>query len=172
MLTGRLPCTADSDTVMKMRHVQNVSPPLTASRRDLPAGVGAVVARALRKQPGDRFQTAGELSEALSRAASQTSDAVTSIIAPRVAQTVPNAPVDPVSDDLDEVTLVRPTDEVTVVRPGPVVQPRPASPAYVHPITEPAAMADINPWRVMIPAAIVLVAVFGIVFLLTRGTSQ
>ena len=166
MLAGRVPFTGESPTMIMMKQVQDAPPSLIASRRDLPAGVGAVVARALRKQPADRFQTAGELSEALSRAASQTSDAASSLIAPRVAETVPNPPVDPVSDDLDEVTLVRPPDEVTVVRP------RPAAPAYVQPIAESAAMANINPWRVMIPAAIVLVAVFGVVFLLTRSTGQ
>ena len=84
---------------------------------------------------------------------------------------MPNAPVTALADDdLDESTLVRPrqaevVDEVTVVEPrrdhSPLLQPLP-----------PPAPPSVNPWRIMIPAAIALVAVFGVVFLLTRGSGQ
>jgi hypothetical protein len=60
---------------------------------------------------------------------------------------------------------VQPVDETTVV------QPRDTLP-YEQPIAEQSALASIRPWRIMVPAAVVLIAVFGIVFLLTRSTGQ
>src|SRR5437588_8851560 len=70
MLAGRVPFTGESPTVIMMKQVQDAPPSLLAMRADLPAGVGAVVARALEKNPAERFPSAGELSEELSRAAS------------------------------------------------------------------------------------------------------
>src|SRR5207302_11237746 len=60
---------------------------------------------------------------------------------------------------------------------GAVRQPR-REPAYEpnqmydERIAPAAALATTNLWRIIISAAIVLVAVFGLVFLLTRGSGQ
>jgi serine/threonine protein kinase len=162
MLAGRVPFTGDSPTVIMMKQVQDDPPSILVARPDLPAGVDNLVRKALAKQPIDRFQTAGALSEALNRAAANVGSA--SVMAP-VADTVANEPVNLTADDLDEVTLVQPRDEVTVVRTREEFQD-------VAPRADQSALANFNPWRIMAPAAIVLVAVFGVVFLLTRGTSQ
>ena len=162
MLAGRVPFTGESPTVIMMKQVQDAPPSLLAARPDLPAGIGEVVERALAKQPVDRFQTAGELFEALSQAAAEAPSAPSS---PPAVETVASPRVS-VEDDLDEVTIVQPDDEVTVVRP------RQEPPTFVEPVQARGPLANFSPWRIMVPAAIVLIAVFGIVFLLTRSTGQ
>lgn len=166
MLAGRVPFTGESPTVIMMKQVQDPPPSILDARPDLPASVDKLIERALAKQPVDRFQTAGELSEALTQAAADAGDSVSVAVAPPVAETVSNAPVDVGADDPDEVTVVQPRDEVTVVRA------RHEPPPNAGQQGDQASLANFNPWRIMAPAAIVLVAVFGVVFLLTRGTSQ
>ncbi|MGZ8847683.1 MAG: serine/threonine protein kinase [Pyrinomonadaceae bacterium] len=164
MFVGRVPFTGESPTVIMMKQVQDEPPSILEARPDLPPEVGKILARTLAKQPDDRFQTAGELSKALADVATE----VEGSIAVGAPATVANAPVAILDDDLDEATLVsprQPVDEVTVVEArretAPLLEPLP-----------PAAPPVGNPWRIMIPAAIALVAVFGVVFLLTRGSGQ
>jgi serine/threonine protein kinase len=162
MLVGHVPFTGESPTVIMMRQVQDEPPSVLSERPELPASVDNLVKKALAKQPIDRFQTAGALLAALTSAAL---DADSATVMPPVADTVANAPIAALDDDLDEETVVRPRDEVTVVAASE--QPSYAQSAAVEP-----SLANFNPWKIMAPAAIVLIAVFGIVFLLTRGTSQ
>jgi serine/threonine-protein kinase len=166
MLSGRVPFTGDSPTVIMMKQVQDDPPPIRDLRPDLPDGVGSLVKKALAKQPIDRFQTAGELYEAFAAAAAVASDTGSAVVVPPVADTVANAPISLAIDDADEETVVRPRDEVTVLR-RPLEESFPAVQSANQP-----SLANLNPWRIMAPAAIVLVAVFGVVFLMTRGTSQ
>ncbi len=149
MLAGRVPFTGESATMIMMQHVQDSPPSVLATRPDLPPAVDHVIARALAKTPADRFQSAGELFSALSIAAGGAN------AAPRSAETVASAPVHPLTDDVDEETVVRPR--------APLHAPAPASEAPV---------ANFSPWRIIVPSAIVLVVVFGIVFLLTRSAGQ
>ena len=153
MLSAELPFTGDSPTVIMMKQVQDPPPSIRTIRPDVPETVARIILKALAKQPADRFQTAGELSEALNQAA-------TGLAQPEpmaVPATVANLRV-PSVDDTDEETLVRARDEATVVR-SPEVAPS-------------APLMGVRPWRIMVPAAIVLVAVFALVFLLTRGAGQ
>jgi len=152
MLAGRVPFTGESATMIMMQHVQDRPPSVLATRPDLPPAVDAVITRALAKVPADRFQTAGELFAALSNAAGEDVAA-----ASRSAATVVSAPVSPAADDLDEETVVRPR-ETTQYAPLPAAAPD--------------TMASFSPWRIIAPSAIVLVVVFGIVFLLTRSAGQ
>ena len=159
MLAGRVPFSGESPTVIMMKQVQDAPPSVVEARPGLPAAIGKVIEKSLAKQPGDRFQTAGAFSEALTAAAA---GAPAEVAAP---VTVAN---EPVAIDDDEETLVRPRtdDEVTVVQPNrePLL--------YEQAVTEQSTLTNVNPWRVMISAAVVLVAVFGVVFMLTRGTGQ
>jgi serine/threonine protein kinase len=164
MLAGRVPFTGESPTVIMMKQVQDEPPSLSDARHDLPAAVAGVVARALAKLPDDRFQSAGELSKALTEASELEAGSV--IAAAPV--TVPSSPVITPADDLDEETIVtprHPLDDVTVVNARRESAPIAQAPS-------PGPLAGVNPWRVLLPAAIVLVAVFGVVFLLTRGNGQ
>ena len=162
MLAGQLPFTGESPTVIMMKQVQDAPPSVLAARPDLPKGIGEVVERALAKEPAARFQTAGELSEALSEFAS---DAPALTALPQTRDTVANEQLK-VEDDADEVTVVRPREEVTVVRS------RREIPLSAPPVEQGIAATNFSPWRIIVPAAIVLVAVFGIVFLLTRSSGQ
>jgi serine/threonine protein kinase len=151
MLAGRVPFTGESATMIMMQHVQDTPSSILASRADLPPAVDGVITQALAKRPADRFQTAGELCAALSTAAGEGASAAT-----RTAETVATAPVEPAADDLDEETLVRPRE----------------APQYAPAAVAPDAMASFSPWRIIVPSVIVLVVVFGIVFLLTRSAGQ
>jgi serine/threonine protein kinase len=152
MLAAELPFTGESPTVIMMKQVQDPPPSIRDIRPEVPETISRIILQALAKQPGDRFQTAGALSEALTQAAR----AVAEPEVAAVPATVANLPVPPLLDDVDEATLVRPRDEATVVRSrefAPVEPP----------------VAGVRPWRILVPAAIVLVAVFGLVYFLTRG---
>jgi serine/threonine protein kinase len=162
MLVGRVPFTGESPTVIMMKQVQEPPPSVVAARTDLPVAVDEVVRRALAKQPADRFQSAGELADALARAALATNELVASEAA--APDTISEKPIAPLMDDADEVTVVRPRAPETFIPE----HPQPASPLEPDSVS----LASFNPWRIMVPAVIVLVAVFGIVFLLTRSTGQ
>jgi len=152
MLAGRVPFTGESATMIMMQHVQDAPPSVLATRPDLPPAVDGVITRALAKVPADRFQTAGEVFAALSAAAGEGVSA-----APRSAETVPSVPVIPAADDEDEETVIRPRE----------------TPQYaLPPAAGPDTMASFSPWRIIVPAVIVIVVVFGIVFLLTRSAGQ
>ena len=154
MLSAELPFTGESPTGIMMKQVQDPPPSVRSIRPEVPETVAQIILRALAKQPADRFQTAGELSEALNHAASDLAQPEPMA----VPATVPNVPV-PLVDDVDEATLVRARDEATLVRSREVA-----------PVA--AAPTGVRPWRIMVPAAIALVAVFGLVFFLTRGSGQ
>jgi serine/threonine-protein kinase len=163
MLTGRLPFIGESATVIMMKQVQEPPPSLLSSRSELPAAVDQVIKRALAKQPVDRFQSAGELSVALADAAIQPEHASAGAIVAAPA-TVPNPPVPAQvdGDDDDAVTVVRPREEFATASPTGHGQFQRAAPP---------AIDRFNPWRIILPAVIALVAVFAVVFFLTRGTS-
>ncbi|MEU6849400.1 protein kinase [Actinacidiphila alni] len=58
LLTGRLPFDADSPLAMAYQHVQEIPPAPSTYNRALSPAVDALVARALRKNPAERFPTA------------------------------------------------------------------------------------------------------------------
>ena len=163
MLTGQLPFTGESATVVMMKQVQDQPPSVLDSQSQLPATVDQVIKRALAKQPIDRFQSAGELSSALAKAAGEGTGEVPAV-APAAA-TNANTPVSlPAAvDDVDEETIVRPRHDFGAVQSAEFASVTRA---------EPEVTVDrFNPWRIIVPAALALVAVFAVVFLLTRGTS-
>ncbi len=64
-LTGRPPFAEGNVMEKLMQHATAPPPALQAVRADVPAGLAAVVARLLAKEPNRRFQTAAELAAAL-----------------------------------------------------------------------------------------------------------
>ncbi|MBZ5625487.1 MAG: serine/threonine protein kinase [Acidobacteriia bacterium] len=65
MLAGRRPFAADTAVELYRRILEAPPPALEKLRPGVPPAVIAVVARCLRKKPGDRYQTARELWDAL-----------------------------------------------------------------------------------------------------------
>src|SRR5215208_1444894 len=123
MLVGHVPFSGDSPTMVMMKHLQDPVPSVLEERSDLPASVARVVARAMAKVPGNRYQSVAELVEDLTIASGMTifgvaPAGVTNVSAPR-------------SDDTDEVTIVNRREEPPIMRRAPVtvpVQPVPPPP--------------------------------------------
>ena len=163
MLAGHVPFTGDSPTAIMMKHIQDAPPSILDERKDLPAEVGRVVARALAKRPEDRFQTAGGLALALAEAAAEvplTSAAAAPILdTERIGSpTSPNEPArTTVARDDDEATVVS-ADYVRAGHTGEELPPP------IAPLPEPA----FNPWRIAVPAIAVVAIVFAVFFVFQR----
>ena len=156
MLVGHVPFSGDSPTMVMMKHLQEPVPSVLEERSDLPASVGRVVARAMAKVRDNRYQNAAELVEDLTIAAGMTIN--------RLGPVIPGAaPVK--SDEPDEVTVVTAREEPMPSGPrrAPVTVPLgvPAQPP-------PAPATGFNPIKVLIPAAVGLLIVFGAIYALTR----
>src|SRR5919199_6886362 len=65
MLTGRVPFQADTPAAMLLQHAYEPPPSLGAVNPALPPQVEEVVARALAKDPADRYANAGEMATEL-----------------------------------------------------------------------------------------------------------
>jgi len=166
MLIGHVPFTGESPTAIMMKHLQETPPSVLAERDDLPESVGRVVARALAKKPEDRFQSAGELVEALNLAAEDGvplhAAGARAVTTDRIlVSTGSNEPASHTNEtDYDEITVVskRPLESAPATRPMAPVETGPPS--------------DFNPWRIAIPALAALVLVFTGIFLFTRNSGQ
>ena len=75
MLTGRRPFEADTAAAVALKRLNEDPPTPTAIGRPQPAGLEAIVMRALAREPADRFPDAGAMAEAL-RAWRRNPDAV------------------------------------------------------------------------------------------------
>jgi serine/threonine protein kinase len=158
MLVGHVPFSGDSPTMVMMKHLQEPVPSVLEEREDLPAPVARVVARAMAKLPENRYQNVSELVEDLTIASGMTilrmaPAAVTPASAPR--------------DDADEVTVVRAREELppTTARRAPVTVP------FQQPMPVAPVARSFNPLKVLIPAAVALIVVFGAIYALTRNTA-
>jgi serine/threonine-protein kinase len=172
MLVGHVPFTGESATSIMLKHLQEPPPSVLDERKDLPPEVGEVITRALSKLPEERQESAGELAEALASAATHASGleaagGTTSENAHLGASNtnrivVPTAPLESrhtTSEEQDEATIVHRRE-----------------PAYVADEPElfetPPPVASFNPWRIMIPAAVLLVALLGAFFAFQRNSGS
>src|SRR5262245_12586016 len=134
LLTGSVPFTGDSPVEIAMKHLSAKLPLPSEKRPDLPRDVDLLVARALAKDPEDRFQDADEFEAELDRVARgvgvtpHTAEAATAIIespaAAATAITRPNAA------------------RATATGPPPYVPP----PVYYDVDDEPPRRRAIWPW--------------------------
>ena len=155
MLVGHVPFSGDSPTIVMMKHLQEPVPSVLEERKDIPPAVARVVARAMAKLPTNRYQNINELVEDLTIAAGM------SVL--RLDQSAPaTSPIAPEKVD-DELTVVRPRVEpVRPPRRAPVTVP------ITRPQAPPIAKTGINPIKILIPAALALVVLFGVVWAFTR----
>lgn len=65
MLTGTVPFGRPSRQATALAHAYQTRPRITSLRADLPPAVDAVLARAMAKDPGDRYPTCGRFAAAL-----------------------------------------------------------------------------------------------------------
>ncbi|PYS90321.1 MAG: hypothetical protein DMF64_15205 [Acidobacteria bacterium] len=172
MLVGHVPFTGASATEIMLKHLQEPPPSVLAERTDLPAAVGDVIARALSKRREDRQQSAGELGEEFAAAAESTAPAVAAEVG-RTTDEQPGVSTDrivvPTGAQELRTTASEDYDETTVVHPTPDEH---------HELDELAAYAappptaTFNPWKIMIPAAVLLVVVLGIFFAMSQRDTQ
>ncbi|MBD0370905.1 MAG: serine/threonine protein kinase [Pyrinomonadaceae bacterium] len=175
MLTGHVPFTGESPTAIMMKHLQEPPPSVLEERDDLPPQVGMVITSALAKRPEDRFQSAGELSDAFSSAAA----------GEQPARAVSAAATNPASASSETNRIVVPTDSNEAPRntrehelddEATVISARPAAVAYetearrTTRISEPPPPQRSSPWRIVIPALAGLLVLFGVIYAITyRG---
>ena len=69
LLTGRLPFDGDSPLSIAYQHVQTEPPVPSSINRSLPPAVDALIARALKKNPEERFPTADAMQDECLRVA-------------------------------------------------------------------------------------------------------
>ena len=157
MLVGHVPFAGDSPTMVMMKHLQEPVPSVLEEREDVPASVSRVVARAMAKLPGNRYQNVNELVEDLTIASGMTILRVGPVGVSSAAA---------VTDGPDEVTVVRRREDVTTgPRRAPVTVP-----IDVTPVPPPQAPSSFNPLKVLIPAVVALVVVFAAIWAMTRNT--
>ena len=164
MLIGHVPFTAESPTMVMMKHLQEPVPSVLDERKDLPASVGRVIVRAMAKLPGNRYQNVTELVEDLTIASS------TAQFAPVPAQSVVNSGQTPaLTDDNDEVTMVRTRQAPPPMSPrrAPVTVPVQGSAQ-----SPPAAASSFNPLKVIIPSVVALLVVFAVIYALKQSSAS
>ncbi len=151
MLTGRRPFEADSAAGVALKRLNEDPLPPTAHRPDLPAGLVAIVMRALERDPQRRYPDAGALAEAL-----------------RAWRRDPSSvPVAPIGAGAAAAALP-PRGEPTVYVPPPVA--RPSDRASVAPPPPPyRGRVAREPEREGQPWWIWLLALIGLVLLGTIG---
>jgi serine/threonine-protein kinase len=80
LLTGTPPFSGDSPVAVAYQHVREDAPLPSSKARELSPAVDAVVMKALAKNPGNRYQSAGEMRDDLLRAAAGRAVAATPIL--------------------------------------------------------------------------------------------
>ncbi|WP_250400060.1 protein kinase domain-containing protein [Streptomyces cellostaticus] len=132
LVTGRLPFDADSPLAIAYAHVQETPVAPSSINRALPPAVDALVSRALKKNPNERFPTAESMRDECLRVAASLQAAPPSIV-PGAGPTQSGAGVGAtVFPPIDQATPA-PTGPVqTPYQPNPYGAPAPA-PAYGYP---------------------------------------
>ncbi|MDJ0340289.1 protein kinase [Streptomyces sp. H10-C2] len=80
LTTGRIPFESDSPLGMAYQHVQEIPPAPSQFNRAISPGVDALIARALKKNPAERFPTADAMHDELERVSASTQPGTTPLI--------------------------------------------------------------------------------------------
>lgn len=65
MLAGKVPYEGDNAMAIMNQHVNQEAPPLRTARRDVPPEIETIVAKAIRREPAQRYQTMADLEDDL-----------------------------------------------------------------------------------------------------------
>ncbi|MFD8911985.1 protein kinase [Streptomyces sp. NPDC059575] len=136
LVTGRLPFDADSPLAIAYAHVQEEPVAPSSVNRALPPAVDALVARALRKNPDERFPTAEAMREECLRVAASLQQAAPSIV-PGAGPVQSGAGVGS--------TVFPPVDQTRPVPQGGAVQQPYQSAAPAAPVVPVAPVAPVAP---------------------------
>jgi hypothetical protein len=139
LVTGRLPFDADSPLAIAYAHVQEEPPVPSSINRSLPPAVDALVARALKKNPNERFPTAESMRDECLRVAASFQAAPPSIVPGAPTQSgsgVGSAVFPPVGQTTHppQPGVQTPYQPTPAPAPNPYSTPAPTpSPAYGYP---------------------------------------
>jgi serine/threonine-protein kinase len=169
MLVGHVPFAGGTPTAIMLKQLQQPVPSVREERKDVPAAVARVVARALEKRPEDRYQKVAELVEDFT-IASGMEPTPTPASLPRIEAPVISTP--PEEDDEETVMRSRVTRPMT---PPPPDVPEPASQAavqHVIPLPGPPlpTASTFNPWKIIVPSVVALLVLFGVIYAFTRNS--
>ncbi|WP_225832553.1 Stk1 family PASTA domain-containing Ser/Thr kinase [Streptomyces sp. NK08204] len=131
LVTGRLPFDADSPLAIAYAHVQEEPVAPSSINRSLPPAVDALVSRALKKNPNERFPTAEAMRDECLRVAASFQAAAPSIVPGTAGQ----------SGSGVGSAVFPPVDQATPTPTGPVqspYQPTPVPSPYGAPTPAPA----------------------------------
>lgn len=174
MLTGHVPFTGDSPTAIMMKQIQDEPPSVLTERPDLPPAVGTIIARALSKKPEDRFDSAGELAEALADAVieegTETEPAFVAATEEIERNEIASGNTDRIvvptaANDMPRATTSEEQDEATILHPSLFNETERNAQAAIPPPS-----ASFNPMRITIPAIIFVIGLFVVVYALTRDS--
>ncbi len=165
MLVGHVPFSGESATIVMMKHLQEPVPSVLEERNDIPPPVGRVVARAMAKIPGNRYQKVEDLIEDLTIASGM-------IVPGAVAASAETPAISaPLADDADEVTVVRKREEFPPQAPPQASQRRAPVTVPIQQAAPPVAgPSSINLWKILIPSAAVLLVVFAAFYIWTMNS--
>ena len=167
MLIGHVPFSGESATIVMMKHLQEPVPSVLDERGDVPPSIGRVVARAMAKVPGNRYQTVAELIEDLTLASGMI---VPVKVPPGADKSTTSGPPASATNEPDEVTVVRAREQYPSAEQYPVASSRRAPVTVpVEPVTKPDG--GFNPWKILVPSALALLVVFGAIYALTKDST-
>ena len=166
MLVGHVPFSGDSATIVMMKHLQEAVPSVLDERNDVPPPIGRVVARAMAKVSDNRYQSVSELVEDLTIASGMIMPVPVAPAANNNTSTTTAASA--MSNDPDEMTVVRAREQYP-----PVVEQQPSGQRRAPVMVQvqqapPAAAGGFNPWKVLVPAGVALLIIFGAVYAWTK----
>ncbi|WP_330338854.1 Stk1 family PASTA domain-containing Ser/Thr kinase [Streptomyces sp. NBC_00557] len=133
LVTGRLPFDADSPLAIAYAHVQEEPVAPSSINRALPPAVDALVARALKKNPNERFPSAEAMRDECLRVAASLQAAAPSIV-PGAGPTQSGAGVgSAVFPPVDRSAQAAPGPVQTPYQPGPYGAPQTPVAGYGYP---------------------------------------
>jgi serine/threonine-protein kinase len=133
MLTGAVPFPRDEVTAVLWAHMSEAPPPVTELRPDLPRAVDQVLARAMAKDPDERYPSCAEFAEAV-----RTALGVSAYTTPSSVSTISGASL-PATRDSGLAGDDGPTGPASAVLPVPV-PPSPISVPPSVPVPPPLSM--------------------------------
>lgn len=102
LLTGAVPYQRDDDLALLWAHLHAPPPQASQARPGLPAALDAVLAKALAKEPGDRYATCMEFATALRGASSPVARHPMTQVADAVPESAAAAVAEAVAHEVDE----------------------------------------------------------------------
>ena len=140
MVTGEVPFAKENDAAKLFAHMTDMPPAPSTLRPDAPPALDAVVARAMAKDPAERYGSAGELAAAAAQAVRVDALNATQVVAKQPRPTQPPPPVPPTA----------PVSRAPVWTPPPVPPVPPLAPPPGFPPvngTSPVSQGGAGPRR-------------------------